>query len=715
MYTIKKHHLFEQYSFVHCFNDTSVQDEGTLIIVILNKWCQLKERVNILMSILESYWKSRLFVKYKETYVVTQYPKIYIQNVTDETIVNYLFNVRFVHDKSNILPIFTLPPFFDNIQCKIICAYGINAEHILFEHDVQLGPLKSETNDIFHNTLKPNMYSINYTSSNTLFNQSNSYEQTCVNQNTYIGIYSDELIDGPEMTDLELLFCIWYFTNNLVLLSHLDISKSINVYTTIHLITNALHKIIDEKYICIITYIRILIYEYISLSLKIPKGIYEDYMNKYNNAHIGPKYQIKIHKTMQIDAKTIDIDKKLSELFTNPKIQIMLQKLDSLDDDPICVKSIDFFTSFLTLSSWTDECANRNAIGLPMNIYIPDYCRTGNMDNIAIIDLSLAFVPIVEYIGGITKKLEKNNTRDINSTYFIVDAIIGKPNICLPLYIHKLHWEISKIYLPSLLGLLFTNNPMLYNQKMQNIYYFILTELFYGMFIMHSRWSNHWINTSIAFLRTCAQISFEHRYHKGFSRHFDNLMINNFDGITFNVLCGMILSVNYEPSDDAYLKMCDCFIEKIISEKLSSEYNMEFIQWCIDAYTNNNAELITKIDSLKKFLLIDTKLILFCDTLKILYTGVAMIKTLKLKYGGFNKILKIIDDNFGIVPPNIENYIVASCNGAIEITTKMILATIGILDYDTYIMNIFVNRVIIKNKVTPDTELLFRKIMFQKN
>jgi hypothetical protein len=150
-------------------------------------------------------------------------------------------------------------------------------------------------------------------------------------------------------------------------------------------------------------------------------------------------------------------------------------------------------------------------------------------------------------------------------------------------------------------------------------------------------------------------------------------MINNFGGITFNVLCGMILSVNYEPSDDAYLKMCDCFIEKIISEKLSSEYNMEFIQWCIDAYTNNNAELITKIDSLKKFLLIDTKLILFCDTLKILYTGVAMIKTLKLKYGGFNKILKIIDDNFGIVPPNIENYIVASCNGAIEITTKMIL------------------------------------------
>jgi len=721
MYTIKKHHLFKQYSFVHCFNDSSVQDESTLIIIIENSPCKFKDRVNILMSILELYWKSRLFTKYKDTYIVTYFPHMRYQNVTDETIINYLFSIPFVKNKSSSPNICVLPQFFNNIQYKIAYAYCIYAQPIFFgnEYTVLPGPLRNTsgiiTNNIFHNELKPNMYSINYTSSNTLFNQTNSYEQICVNQNTYIGMYSDELIDGPQMTDLELLFCIWYFTNNLVSLSHLDTHKLINIYTIVHTITNGLHTIINEKYRCIITYIRILMNEYISSSLQIPKGIYEDYMNRYSDKHIGLKYRLKIHRTMQINTNSIEIDEKLTELFSNHEIQTMLKKLNSLEDDPVGAKSIDFFTSFLTLSSWTDECINRNAIGLPMNIYVPDYSRTGNMDNIAVVDLSLAFIPIIEYINGITKKLENNNTCDINSTHFIVDAIIGKPNICLPLYIHRLHWEISKIYLPSLLGLLFTNNPMIYDHKMQNIYYFILAELFYGMFILHSRWSNQWINTSIAFLRTCAQISFEHRYHKGFTKHFDKLMINNFGGTTFNILCGMILSVNYEPSNDAYLKMCDCFIGKIIREKLSSDYNMEFIQWYIDAYTSKSIELMKEIESFKKFLLMDAKLILFCDTLKMLYSGVTMIKSLKLKFGGFNKILKVIDDNFGILPLDMEKYIVTLCNDATKITTQMTLTKIGITDYNNYIMNIFVDQISIKNKVSPDIELLFRNIILQKN
>jgi len=182
----------------------------------------------------------------------------------------------------------------------------------------------------------------------------------------------------------------------------------------------------------------------------------------------------------------------------------------------------------------------------------------------------------------------------------------------LPLYINKLHWKLAKEYCPILLSLCFSNNTEMYNTHMLNIYYVSIVNYFMNAVLEPDiNVKKQLIKIWISLFRTCAEISFEQRYHKGIKKHIQALLKSQNNNLQLVMLAGQMMSTG--------INDCDSFI-KLVDKK--------------------NKNTCTK------------KLLMFG------LAGIQMIEMLsKSVDGGFTKLLTQIDNSEGVLPDELENMI----------------------------------------------------------
>lgn len=233
--------------------------------------------------------------------------------------------------------------------------------------------------------------------------------------------------------------------------------------------------------------------------------------------------------------------------------------------------------------------------------------------------------PITTYLSGYNKSGIWLNDMIITK-YFMnfepilsIDKCIKIVNypintIFLPLFINITHWKIAKHYIKLMLSIGITSE-ILYNDKMINIYYVTLVNLFGEIKKNNDKQEKKILfKFCIQLFRTCCQISFENRYHKGFDKYLENIQNNSHNiNIQPNILFGQMLSIG---------KNYTSIIKNIIEKK-----------------TN------VKIDSSN-----------FINSHTGVFYGLHIIESLKVNSGGFKNLLKIIDENNGILPIEINDY-----------------------------------------------------------
>lgn len=323
--------------------------------------------------------------------------------------------------------------------------------------------------------------------------------------------------------------------------------------------------------------------------ITIIKNIHDDslcnsYLKRLSMTHIAfNKYKKMINCLKITNGK--NIENKIEHLSNNIKEQIVNIKSDD-----------SFFYSKYSLGGWKEEIAEKSCLGILMDVHVADYNRTGKwVDDVFFNNKTFIFLSAIDYINI----LNSNEKFNGNPT------IIGIENLLLPIYINRYHWEISKCYIPLLLGFTFANNSTMYDKKMENIYYVALVEYFYN--IVKDGCNNRRQKFKIwtAILRTCMEISKENGYHKGFEKYMKSL--EKCKNIQINVLLGQAMSIG--------------------SDNL-----------------NSINEIIKKCNYMN-----DEKIVM-------MHSGIKLISNLKQKTGGFKNLINVIDNNSGILPKNLEDF-----------------------------------------------------------
>jgi hypothetical protein len=179
------------------------------------------------------------------------------------------------------------------------------------------------------------------------------------------------------------------------------------------------------------------------------------------------KYEIKQNNNVIKNIETINMiqDKII-------KWESMFSKYDFIN--PTYDNSLDMYNLLLSRTDWHDELKDGNIIGILLCINSPKLAKLGlSMNRIEILNLSNNFVSF-EQVCEAQNIYKKTNDRlddgRVSTKYAIFGNCFGFGNGMLPLYINKIHWSLSTIYMNYCLGMLINQNPFDYYNKFYEIY-----------------------------------------------------------------------------------------------------------------------------------------------------------------------------------------------------------------------------------------------------
>jgi hypothetical protein len=384
----------------------------------------------------------------------------------------------------------------------------------------------------------------------------------------------------------------------------------------------------------------------------LPTQNYNKCVEKLSTCHIGYKTYLKIISKLKIkNPKQLihKIEKEHANIET---------KLNSIDGN---ARSNEFHHSIYTMSNWLEELNEKSCLGIIMKIYVPDFCRIGKwLDDVLITNCTNTFISSVDYLDKMCAldDMEKFNS-DINKVCMIKDALMGPCNFLLPVYICKEHWQMSKCYIPTILGLCITNNMLLYDKSMINIYYSALNTYTVCIVSDAENFGSPLIKTWISLFRTCIEISLENGYHKGFERHISKIL-HGTDCIQINILLGQMMSVGYYDMK-SYCDLIKIIIHSIIKKRIIYlKKNSKTSDQCsiiIDMINEKNSMLNNEISQIYKCDSVMSKI----NMLKTGWFGLMLINNIKTRTKGFKNLIKLIDSNYSVFPTEFEDNIMDMC------------------------------------------------------
>lgn len=326
------------------------------------------------------------------------------------------------------------------------------------------------------------------------------------------------------------------------------------------------------------------------------ESIYLKHMDNLSITHISYKKFSRMISKLSI-TNIAELENKINHLCENFKVM----SKNIISDN-------SFYYSKYSLGGWKEEIEEKSCLGVIMTIAPADYNRTGKwVDDVIFTSLTNIFVSAVDYVNILNSKNEFNGN----------PLSVNMENLLLPVYINKIHWNMSKCYIPMVLGMSLANNASMYTDKMKNLYFVVLVEYFFHMVsVTDCNERKMYFKLWISLLRTCAEISKENGYHKGFSKYCDNI-ISAKKNKTFpvNTIFGQIMSVG----------------------KTVSHTDLSPIVQKINAHIEKSSD-----HEKRKF--------------KTIYSAIQLIFELKNRHCGFKNLLKIIDDSGGILPKVSEDF-----------------------------------------------------------
>jgi len=319
-------------------------------------------------------------------------------------------------------------------------------------------------------------------------------------------------------------------------------------------------------------------------------------------------------------------------------------------------KSSDFITSYISLSSWIDELNNNGSMGLVFKIKSTDLCKLGIGLDIVVENLTTTFFPYNDYLITLDNYLSKKDiTGNINGKNIIFGNAIGNGNCIIPIYINKKHWIVGKEHLNNMLGIIAAHNPFAYSKNHLNCLFKFLIDFSVNLIFfenkdeINQKTSYKWLNCYFLYFRTCSEVCFEKKYNRGIIKLVDNFIKNPkkrimYDQFYYINLLSQMLCTGHVLEDDKLNMLIEIIFEELIRINIM-----------------NIIYPLKKPDEEKNYLEEFNKKFTFINFhVKVLITFIKLNKIMGMminKIGSFNKFIKMLDSNYGLMDEDIINWL----------------------------------------------------------
>jgi hypothetical protein len=211
---------------------------------------------------------------------------------------------------------------------------------------------------------------------------------------------------------------------------------------------------------------------------------------------------------IQLNLKYIDKLSNDTKYFSkNNDLQTLISKYEN-KTEPNMSQSLDLYSDIILMSDWCEELLNNNIMGLLIKISSLDLSKMGyDIRKTSIHEITTTFTSYQQLLYAYDNFYSSNHKYDngLNMQSTIHGDGIGNGNVIIPLYIHKVHWELVKIYMNTILGISFCQHPLSFTSNHINIF-FLLFSTMNNLTFCKEYHSEKWIKIFISLYRTCYQI-----------------------------------------------------------------------------------------------------------------------------------------------------------------------------------------------------------------
>lgn len=283
---------------------------------------------------------------------------------------------------------------------------------------------------------------------------------------------------------------------------------------------------------------------------------------------------------IQLNTKYIDKLPIMLREFSKDKELLKLINIYKNNETSYITNSLDLFSDIILMSDWCEELMNNNIMGLLVRISSLDLSKMGyDIRKTIIHDITTTIISYQQLLYAYDIFYTKYHTYDtglMNSNSATIQGNgIGTGNIIIPIYIHKTHWKLVKIYMNSVLGLCFCLHPLGFSSKHIDIYFLLLSTMVNLTFCDNTT-SDKWIHNLINIFRTCYQITIENESIKNKIDTFCDIVENRVSPeylplscFHFKILCSDFM--DYRKED-----FITCFVEEGIRNCCKELYHNIF-------------------------------------------------------------------------------------------------------------------------------------------
>ncbi len=326
--------------------------------------------------------------------------------------------------------------------------------------------------------------------------------------------------------------------------------------------------------------------------------------------------------------------------------------------------SLELFESSITLSNWFDEVKNNCALGLLFNFESSDLTKKGVHGFGVISNISNTFMSITDFIGNANDYFSNNRGGfgDLNNVDVVKDSFVGEANAILPIYIHKQHWTIAKLYLKPLLGIIQAHSPFSYMKAHENIYFSVFVIMTQMLFSPKKEFlNNKFVQVYFSFFRTCAEICFENAYNFGIKNLMNTYMNNPLNRISksyldYDKLFAQTLTTGYNITN------IEIFLQYLLEEKIrlcvkTQKYSNAYIESLTEMLNDSeklNNEFDVVINHICNSINFDIKIFAAFYKINKIFRGMINLGS---TYGQF---IKHLDKNYGVLDDVLTEYVIKS-------------------------------------------------------
>ena len=291
----------------------------------------------------------------------------------------------------------------------------------------------------------------------------------------------EDTISNPAIIDLEYStrpnFKGQIIAIQNILIDYLNSSEKINIDK---------FNLIKNKFIHTIKYYNYILFESDKIVLS---EIISEIKSQFNNLQsdqikfeldlIQPKNNLFVKSLSSIKP---NIKNKLTKTFVKNiyKMNDMIDSNEEIIDisqdvknDKNFIKSLEFYTSQVSLSNWYDEIESKSCLGLLINVSSEFSDKMGyTSESINVINITNTLMSPEQIYDGHKFYWDKYLKLD-NGKYqdnIISGSVIGKGNSIIPLYINNFHWEYAQKYIEENISIALTQNPYIYKPIMIDLY-----------------------------------------------------------------------------------------------------------------------------------------------------------------------------------------------------------------------------------------------------